>query len=223
MTPHIAKQPVKPPRLSMKMLHDLIVEQQQLNDQLMKRIEVLEAQLERTEPVANVIGEEALLAPVESQDEPSILLDDSLSAQERLPQAEQLPEEPMFKPAEASAELSMTAALSDDLPLDELIQATLNPAQAQIAVASETRISPVSYAPAPSEQDSWSCIETPRSMRHPSPAKKQRIWDRLWQWSGTRQSQNQAVTQRREAGHSGHPRLSLDLPHEPMRLRSSSE
>ena len=198
MTPNIAKQPVKPPRLSMKMLHDLILEQQQLNDQLMRRLEVLEHQLELRGSDVMANEEETLPAPVEPQDEPSALLDDSLSAQDMLSTEEQL-------------------------PLDELIHATLNPVQTQIAASSETKISPVLYSPISSDQDSWSCIETPRSMRHPAPAKKRRIWDRIWHWSGVKQSQTGTVTPRLEAGHSGHPRLSLDLPHEPMRLRSSSE
>lgn len=196
MTPDIAKQPVKPPRLSMKMLHDLILEQQQINDQLMRRIEALEEQLNRTFPSNADEGEHPTIA------EP---------VQETLPPAE---------PIAPSTDIMMND-MDSDLDLEDLIQATLHPQQ--IAASSETEISNEPHSLATIDFDPWSCIETPRSVRHPSPGKKQRIWDKLWQWSNVKQDKTQPATHRREAGHSVHPRLSLDLPHEPMRLRSSSE
>lgn len=222
MTPHIVPQPVKPPRLSMKMLHDLILEQQRIELELRERIDRLEARLavhEQTNvPLAHTPERaEPTGAPQPHEEAQAADAQEAAAAHAAPPFDEDIVPLPLAHTTESS--LLPSAAMGDKLApalaLEELIQATLQPAAS----------APPDQMPERQQPDEplsdWSCVAIPRSARHPSPVRKRSLWDKLWHWGGAKPEQRRSA--KRSDAMSGPARLALELPREPLRLRSSSE
>ncbi|GBF74216.1 hypothetical protein PA598K_02548 [Paenibacillus sp. 598K] len=223
MTPHIVPQPVKPPRLSMKMLHDLILEQQRIELELRERIERLEARLAAREqtnvPLAHTQERaEPTGAPQPHEEAQAADAQKVAAAHAATPALEDIVPLPLEHKTEGSTLPGTSMGgdkLAPALALEELIQATLQPAAS----------APPAQRPERQQPDEplsdWSCVAIPRSVRHPSPIRKRSLWDKLWHWGGAKPEQRRSASG--SDAMSGPARLALELPREPLRLRSSSE
>gem|GEM_PF-3089151 len=220
MTPHIVPQSVKPPRLSMKMLHDLILEQQRIELELRERIERLEARLaahEQTNVPSAQTSEHVHPTGATHEEAQAADAQEAAAARAATPVLEDIVPLTLAHAMESSPlpGTAMGDKLAPVLALEELIQATLQPAAS----------APPDQTPERRQTEEplsdWSSVAIPRSVRHPSPIRKRSLWDKLWHWGGAKPEQRRPASGSDAV--SSPARLALELPREPLRLRSSSE